>query len=339
MASREDQWKALWKAEKTTCHEYTGHRAIMDWSGYGDKQEQRRKDAWHWISDRIEEIRAGKHHDDDEGQDKMRIEYMQAVLDGYSHYWWDVPAYPRDKATDDESCKIKERTYYCSFFDEGKKTQGQDAPYEDQQKRKRGNYDWLVDRRKWIKDCVDGKIDGQPPGWDVKARRQRYDNMNIALHDGDQWDQWKAGKYVPRDERPDDSDTRHRLSDHFVIEEFDCHDGTKCGSREYDGLESLCKVFLEPLRKEFGSVHINSGFRTPSYNASVGGATGSYHIYTQGDGNDQAADVTCASGSPSQWHSFLKKIRSEKRGGNGGLGLYSTFVHVDIRDYQSDWTG
>lgn len=339
MSSRQEQWAGLWKKEKTTCHEYTGHRNIMDWLGYGSAQEQRRKAAWHWINDQIERLEDGHDASDDAAVTKDRISYMQAVLDGYNHYWWTVPAYPRANATDDESCKIKERCFYASFFDDGM-NDGTDAPYDDQQDRKRANYQWLEDRRQWLLDCVHGDVDGQPAGWDVKSRRQRYDNMNIAVHKGEQWDLFKQGKYVLQEDRNGgNGDTRHRLSDHFTVEEFDCNDGTQCGSREYDGLESLCKQMLEPLRAKYGSVHVNSGYRTPSYNASVGGATDSFHIYSQHDGNDQAADVTCANGSPSQWHSYLKQLRSEKRGGNGGLGLYSSFVHVDIRDYPSDWTG
>jgi uncharacterized protein YcbK (DUF882 family) len=133
--------------------------------------------------------------------------------------------------------------------------------------------------------------------------------------------------------------TRHRLSKHFVVEEFDCHDGTKVQKRDYDGLEYLCRKFLEPLRAKYGSVHVNSGYRTQSYNRSIGGASNSFHIYTIHDGNDQAADITCRRGSPSQWHAYLAGIRSRKRGGKGGLGLYSSFVHVDIRDYKADWRG
>jgi hypothetical protein len=45
--------------------------------------------------------------------------------------------------------------------------------------------------------------------------------------------------------------TRHRLSKHFVVEEFDCHDGSKVQKRDYDGLEYLCRKFLEPLRTKF----------------------------------------------------------------------------------------
>jgi uncharacterized protein YcbK (DUF882 family) len=133
--------------------------------------------------------------------------------------------------------------------------------------------------------------------------------------------------------------TRHRLSKHFAVEEFDCHDGTKVQRRDYDGLKYLCRTYLEPLRKKYGAVSVHSGFRTPSYNRSVGGAPNSMHIYTAHDGNDQAADISCARGTPADWHRTLNTIRRRKRGGKGGLGLYPTFVHCDIRDYQADWRG
>ena len=133
--------------------------------------------------------------------------------------------------------------------------------------------------------------------------------------------------------------TRHRLSKHFVVEEFDCHDGTKVMKRDYNGLEYLCRQFLEPLRAKYGGVTINSGFRTVAYNRKIGGASRSEHVYTIHDGNDQAADIRCARGTPREWRNFLAGIRAKKRGGRGGLGLYSTFVHCDIRDYKADWTG
>lgn len=133
--------------------------------------------------------------------------------------------------------------------------------------------------------------------------------------------------------------TRHRLSTHFVVEEFDCHNGAKVQTRDYNGLAYLCKQYLEPLRAKFGPVTVNSGFRTEAYNASIGGAKNSFHVYTNHDGNDQAADVRCARGNPAQWRNFLAGIRARKRSGKGGLGLYNTFVHVDIRDYKADWSG
>jgi len=124
-----------------------------------------------------------------------------------------------------------------------------------------------------------------------------------------------------------------------VVEEFDCHDGTKVSPREYNGLEYLCRTYLEPLRARYGPVTVHSGYRTASYNRRIGGASNSFHIYPQHDSNDQAADVSCRKGGPRDWHRTLCAIRKRERGGKGGLGLYGTFVHCDIRDYQADWTG
>jgi uncharacterized protein YcbK (DUF882 family) len=133
--------------------------------------------------------------------------------------------------------------------------------------------------------------------------------------------------------------TRHRLSKHFVIEEFDCHDGTRVKSREFAGLEYLCRQFLEPLRRQFGACSVHSGYRTRDYNRQIGGAANSFHIYPAHDGNDQAVDVSFAKGGAVQWHAAANAIRERKRNGKGGLGLYSSFVHIDIRDYRADWRG
>lgn len=133
--------------------------------------------------------------------------------------------------------------------------------------------------------------------------------------------------------------TRKRLSTHFTVEEFDCHDGTKVMKRDYNGLSFLCKAFLEPLRAKYGRVTINSGFRTAAYNRRIGGASKSFHVYTIHDGNDHAADIRCARGTPREWHATLNYLRKTKRGGRGGLGLYDNFVHVDCRDYKADWRG
>ena len=133
--------------------------------------------------------------------------------------------------------------------------------------------------------------------------------------------------------------TRKRLSKHFIVEEFDCHDGTKVQPRDYDGLAFLCRTYLEPLRTRYGSVTILSGYRTRSHNAKVGGAKNSFHVYTIHDGNDQAADIRCRGGTPRQWHRTLSILRRTKRNGRGGLGLYKTFCHIDTRDYKSDWRG
>lgn len=135
--------------------------------------------------------------------------------------------------------------------------------------------------------------------------------------------------------------TRKRLSTHFTVEEFDCRDGTKVMARDYNGLSFLCKTFLEPLRAKYGAVKVHSGYRTLTYNRKIGGASKSYHVYTMHDGNDQAADISCARGTPAEWHATLNFLRKTKRDGKGGLGLYPKlrFCHIDLRDYKADWRG
>ena len=149
----------------------------------------------------------------------------------------------------------------------------------------------------------------------------------------------QAKKRKPKAKPRSQQKTRRRLSKHFVVEEFDCRDGTKVKPREYNGLEYLCRQFLEPMRDKFGPCTVHSGYRTVSWNRHVGGEPNSFHIYTMHDGNDQAADVSFARGGPNQWAAYANAIRSKKRGGRGGIGVYSSIVHNDIRDYPANWRG
>lgn len=95
--------------------------------------------------------------------------------------------------------------------------------------------------------------------------------------------------------------TRHRLSPHFTVEEFDCRNGTKVPTAAHAALETWCRVWGEPLRARFGPVTVTSGFRTPTYNQDVGGAPSSFHVYTLGTMRGVAADVVPARGTPADW--------------------------------------
>jgi uncharacterized protein YcbK (DUF882 family) len=121
-----------------------------------------------------------------------------------------------------------------------------------------------------------------------------------------------------------------RISEHFRTEEFRCRDGSPVPLRSYAPLRLLCRHYLEPLRGEFGPVSVMSGHRTASYNRDVGGAARSQHVYGAW-GWGVAADVRCASGSPADWHAFLDRLDP------GGLGAYSTWVHVDNRRGRARW--
>ena len=64
-------------------------------------------------------------------------------------------------------------------------------------------------------------------------------------------------------------DGNKRLSAHFKVKEFACRDGSDAVL-----VAPRLVMVLESIRTYFGSaVVINSGYRTPQYNAKVGGVT------------------------------------------------------------------
>jgi uncharacterized protein YcbK (DUF882 family) len=89
----------------------------------------------------------------------------------------------------------------------------------------------------------------------------------------------------------------------------------------------------ERLRDTFGVTTIHSAYRTIAYNAAIdGSATQSRHI--EGD----ALDVSCATGTPADWAAALRALRTQGAF-KGGVGVYDTFVHIDTRGVNADWTG
>jgi predicted nucleic acid-binding Zn-ribbon protein len=121
-------------------------------------------------------------------------------------------------------------------------------------------------------------------------------------------------------------DREDRPSPHFSYAEFDCRNGQDLPKAAEPAVKDWCERIGEPLRKKFGPVHINSGFRPADYNASVGGEPNSVHIYDFPGRNfaTVAVDITCETGSPEDWYAFTA-------GKADGRGIYATFHHADTR--------
>jgi lysozyme family protein len=95
---------------------------------------------------------------------------------------------------------------------------------------------------------------------------------------------------------------------------------------------SLAKV-LDAFREKLGvSVVLTSIYRNEAHNQAVGGVQGSQHS------RFCAADFQAKSGKPTEWAAMLRDMRG-KGLFQGGIGLYSNFVHVDTRGWNADWTG
>ena len=63
-----------------------------------------------------------------------------------------------------------------------------------------------------------------------------------------------------------------KLTNNFSLEEFACKDGSETPIELYANLQKLANN-LQVLRDELGvSIHINSGYRSPSYNQKIRGA-------------------------------------------------------------------
>ncbi|WP_290771034.1 D-Ala-D-Ala carboxypeptidase family metallohydrolase [Anaerofustis sp.] len=104
---------------------------------------------------------------------------------------------------------------------------------------------------------------------------------------------------------------------HFKIREFACHDGT---DKIYIDIDHAKK--LEKIRLHFNkSIHINSGYRTVSYNKKIGGASESYH--TKG----RAFDIFIQGINVKTIAKYAESI------GIKGIGCYpnANFVHIDSR--------
>jgi|GEM_PF-3396723 len=121
-----------------------------------------------------------------------------------------------------------------------------------------------------------------------------------------------------------------KLTANFGLFEFACHDddGTPVPDEGVPGLRALCERVLQPMRDRFGVCSVSSGFRTEAYNASVGGAPNSYHVYPfHVDEVAAAADVTFRDGTLQEWADLADQLLD----GGGGVGRYfdAGFLHVD----------
>lgn len=120
---------------------------------------------------------------------------------------------------------------------------------------------------------------------------------------------------------------------HFSLAEFQCRDGTPVPER-FRGNAQQVMENLEVFRSEIGdkAITIVSGYRTCAYNSTLeGAASRSRHLCSQ------AADIRVTDLSPLQVRDIIERLIGEGRMHQGGLGLYDTFVHYDVRGTRARW--
>lgn len=109
-----------------------------------------------------------------------------------------------------------------------------------------------------------------------------------------------------------------KITDHFKVKEFACKDGTPIVF-----VDDYLAIILEIARGKINKpIIITSGYRTPAYNAKVGGAKYSYHM------RGMAADIRADGVTPKE----LAKVLNSIVPNSGGIIVYNNWVHFDTRN-------
>lgn len=88
---------------------------------------------------------------------------------------------------------------------------------------------------------------------------------------------------------------------------------------------------IDQLRAYYGkAITITSAYRSPGYNKACGGVKASQHM------KFTALDIQVSGIRP---HVIFNRLKRWRDAGvfKGGLGKYSTFVHIDTRGSNSTW--
>lgn len=123
-----------------------------------------------------------------------------------------------------------------------------------------------------------------------------------------------------------------KLTDNFWLSEFACNDGTEVPEHLIPNVQLLANS-LQALRDVIHEpIHINSAYRHEEYNRAIGGSKRSQHLLAK------AADIRVGEGfTPNIIYDLIEEMIKTGEMAQGGIGLYETFVHYDVRGYKARW--
>tara|TARA_R110002072_G_scaffold256775_1_gene415602 strand:- start:3863 stop:4243 length:381 start_codon:yes stop_codon:yes gene_type:complete len=122
-----------------------------------------------------------------------------------------------------------------------------------------------------------------------------------------------------------------QLTRNFKLSEFDCKSGCEMPESvlmEVKKLANQLQIIRDFIQQP---IYINSGYRCKEHNAKIGGVKNSKHIL------GQAADMRVDNVSPEDLYEAIENLIKFNHIFEGGLGVYQTFVHYDIKLTRSRW--
>jgi len=100
-----------------------------------------------------------------------------------------------------------------------------------------------------------------------------------------------------------------------------------------DNVQELAEN-LQVLRDHLGkAIRIISGYRSLKYNRKIDGARRSQHLTAS------AADVKISGMTPKEIRDVIEQLIKDGLMKQGGIGVYTSFLHYDVRNRKVRWFG
>ena len=121
------------------------------------------------------------------------------------------------------------------------------------------------------------------------------------------------------------------MTKNFNIKEFECKCGCKMPEFVKKNIIELAEN-LQIIRDEVGRLDLTNSYRCKDHNSDVGGSTSSQHLV------GKAADVKSESIKPKEMAQIVNDLMKNEKIKTGGIGIYNTFTHIDIRGVRARWS-
>jgi len=123
------------------------------------------------------------------------------------------------------------------------------------------------------------------------------------------------------------------MTKNFKKSEFDCKCGCEMPNDVFINIQKLANQ-LQYVRDYLDlPINLTNAYRCPTHNKAVGGVKNSQHVL------GKAADIKIEGLTPQEVAVILDRLTTDGEILQGGIGIYSTFTHYDIRGKKARWNG
>ena len=123
----------------------------------------------------------------------------------------------------------------------------------------------------------------------------------------------------------------NKLTENFSMDEFECKCGCVMPEFVKKNVQELAEN-LQVIRDAYGKIDLTNSYRCKKHNADVGGSVNSQHL------KGKAADIKSSDINPEDMAAIVDDLMKSEKFKIGGVGIYNTFTHVDIRGSRARWS-